>query len=117
KDYQHSFNTLQLYSHYELNIPNKDTRGLKVSGNYLLKIFNDEKELVFSRKFMVYEPLTQVDVAIRKSRDVKFIQTRQVVNFEVNSRVFIFRNPYVSVSDEFRHPKYISNVVTDSRNL
>lgn len=96
-DYQNSFNTLQLFSHYELNIPNNETRGLKVSGNYLLKVFNDEKELVFSRKFMVYESLTQVEVAIRKARDVKFLQTRQVVNFEVNSPDFIIRNPQESV--------------------
>lgn len=96
-DYQNSFNTLQLYSHYELNIPNEDTRGLKVSGNYLLKIFNEKKELVFSRKFMVYEPLARVEVAVRKSRDVRFIQTRQVINFEVNSPDFIIRSPEESV--------------------
>jgi hypothetical protein len=96
-DYQNSFNTLQLYSHYELKIPNEDTRALKVSGNYLLKIFNEKKELVFSRKFMVYEPQTRVEVAVKKSRDVKFIQTRQVVNFEVNSPDFIIRSPEESV--------------------
>ncbi|WP_029038324.1 type IX secretion system plug protein [Salinimicrobium xinjiangense] len=96
-DYRNSFNTLQLYSHYELNIPNEDTRGLKVSGNYLLKVFNEEKELVFSRKFMVYEPLSQVAVTVRKSRDVKFIQTRQVINFEVHSPDFIIRTPEESV--------------------
>lgn len=96
-DYRNSFNTLQLYSHYELNIPNEDTRGLKVSGNYLLKIFNDKKELVFSRKFMVYEPLARVEVAVRKSREVRFIQTKQIVNFEVNSPDFIIRTPEASV--------------------
>lgn len=96
-NYQNSFNTLQLFSHYELRLPNTDTQGLKVSGNYLLKIFNDEKELVFSRKFMVYEPLAQVAVNITKARDVKFIQTQQVVNFEVNSPDFIIRTPEESV--------------------
>lgn len=96
-NYQNSFNTLQLFSHYELRLPNTDTQGLKVSGNYLLKIFNDEKELVFSRKFMVYEPLAQVGVNITKARDVKFIQTQQVVNFEVNSPDFIIRTPEESV--------------------
>lgn len=96
-DYENSFNTLQLYSHYELNIPNENTRALKVTGNYLLKIFNDSKELVFSRKFIVYEPLTRVQVAVRKSREVKFIQTKQVVNFEVHSPEFIIRNPEQSV--------------------
>lgn len=96
-DYQNSFNTLLLYSHYELKIPNEDTRGLKVSGNYLLKIFNDKKELVFSKKFMVYEPLAQVEVTVRKSREVKFIQTKHVVNFEVHSPDFIIRTPEQSV--------------------
>lgn len=96
-DYQNSFNTLQLFSHYELTIPNEDARGLKVSGNYLLKVFNDNKELVFSRKFMVYEPLARVEVAVRKSREVKFIQTKQIINFEVHSPDFIIRNPEESV--------------------
>lgn len=95
--YENSFNTLQLYSHYELRIPNDNTRALKVSGNYLLKIFNEERELVFSRKFMVYEPLTRVPVTVRKSREVKFIQTKQVVNFEVDSPEFIIRTPEESV--------------------
>ncbi|MCY2688404.1 type IX secretion system plug protein [Salinimicrobium sp. TH3] len=96
-DYKNSFNTLQLYSHYELNIPNENTRGLKVSGNYLLKIFNDNKELVFSRKFIVYEPLTRVQVDVRKSREVKLIHSQQVVNFEVDSPEFIIRTPEQSV--------------------
>lgn len=96
-NYQNSFNTLQLYSHYQLNIPNEDTQRLKVSGNYMLKVFNDARELIFSRKFMVYEPLTQVAVQIKKSREVKFIHTRQVVNFSVDSPDFIIRNPEASV--------------------
>jgi len=92
-NYENSFNTLQLYSHYELRIPNDNTRSLKVSGNYLIKIFNDNKELVFSRKFIVYEPLTRVQVAVRKSSEVRNIQTKHVVNFEVDSPEFIIRNP------------------------
>lgn len=97
ENYVNSFNTLQLYSHYTLRIPNSDTQRLKVSGNYMLRIFNEARELIFSRKFMIYEPLTRVAVNIRKSREVKFIHTRQVVNFSVNSPDFIIRNPEESV--------------------
>lgn len=96
-DYRNSYNTLQLYSHYQLQIPNEDTRRLKVSGNYMLKIFNEARELIFSRKFMVYEPLAQVAVEIKKSREVKLIHTKQVVNFSVDSPDFIIRNPEESV--------------------
>lgn len=96
-NYQNSYNTLQLYSHYRLNIPNEDTQRLKVSGNYMLKVFNEARELIFSRKFIIYQPLTSVAVEIKKSRDVRFIHTKQVVNFSVNSPDFIIRNPEESV--------------------
>lgn len=96
-NYENSYNTLQLYSHYKLRIPNEDARGLKVSGNYMLSIFNEERELVFSRKFVVYEPLVQLKVELRRSRDVKFIHSRQVVNFTVNSENFIMKNPEKNV--------------------
>lgn len=97
EDYKNSYNTLQLYSHYRLEIPNEDTRGVKVSGNYMLKIFNESGELIFSRKFMVYEPLAQVQVEIKRPRDVKMIHSRQVVNFIVSSPEFVFRNPEENV--------------------
>ena len=96
-NYENSYNTLQSFSHYSLQIPNEDTRGFKVTGNYMLNIFNDSRELVFSRKFMVYEPLAQVAVEIKRSRDVKFIHTRQVVNFAVNSPNLILKNPEETV--------------------
>lgn len=96
-NYTNSYNTLQPYSHYELSIPNEDTQGLKVTGNYLLKIFNENDELVFSRKFMVYEPLARVPVEIKRSRDLKFINTRQVVNFSVESPDLLLKNPKKTV--------------------
>lgn len=96
-DYTNSYNTLQLYSHYNLEIPNEDTQRLKVTGNYMLKIWNEKKQLVFSRKFMIYEPLAQVSVVVKKSRDVKLIHSKQVVNFEVSSPDFIIRKPEESV--------------------
>lgn len=98
-NYRNSFGTLKSYTHYELHIPNKSTEGLKVSGNYLLKILNEDGEIVFSRKFIVYESLVNVGVQIKRARDLKFIDTKQVVNFSVGSDYgvgnseFIFRNP------------------------
>ncbi|WP_372920306.1 DUF5103 domain-containing protein [Salegentibacter sp.] len=97
-NYKNSYNTLQGYSHYELEFPNSDTRGLKVSGNYMLKIFNSEKEAVFSRKFMVYEPLAKVSVNIRRSRALEFISEKQVINFSVDSPDLILKNPDETVN-------------------
>ena len=96
-NYENSYNTLQPFTHYKLTIPNKDTNALKISGNYMLKIFNNNKELVFSRKFMVFQPLTQVGVTIKRSRDLNFINSKQVVNFTVNSPDLLLRNPAQTV--------------------
>ena len=92
-NYLNSYNTLQPFSHYELEIPNQDTGGFRVSGNYMLNIFNAEKELVFSRKFMVYENIAQARINLRRSRDLKYIDEKQVVNFTIESPNLILKNP------------------------
>jgi len=97
-NYNNSYNTLQGYTHYNLSIPNKDTQSFKVSGNYMLKIFNENDEMVFSRKFMVYESFANVKVAIKRSRDLKFINSRQVVNFSIDSPDLLIRNPESTVN-------------------
>ena len=92
-NYLNSYNTLQPFSHYELKIPNEDTGGFKLSGNYMIKIFNGQKELVFSRKFMVYENIARVRLNLRRSRDLNFIDEKQVVNFNIESPDLILKNP------------------------
>lgn len=96
-DFKNSFTTLQPYTHHHLKLPNKNTRRFKVSGNYLLKIFNSDEQLLFSRKFIVYEDLVDVDVTIRRTRELEFISKKQVVNFEIGREDFFFRNPEQTV--------------------
>lgn len=95
-NYINSFNTYQIYSHYRLQIPNRQTR-LKVSGNYLIKIFDDYGELVFSRKFMVMETMANVSVQIRRSRDVALINETQSVDFKIAPINVNFNNPIATV--------------------
>lgn len=95
-DYKNSLNAYQLYSNYKLQIPNSQTQ-IKVSGNYMIKIFNDYDELVFSRKFMIYEDLANVGVVIKRSRDVRFINERQSVDFKVSPIAMILNNPLENV--------------------
>ncbi len=97
KNYENSLNTYQIYSHYKLTIPNAQTKRLKLSGNYLLSIFNDDEELVFSRKFMLYEDKTTVGVSIKRSRDVQFIKEKQRVDIIIASNNIQFNNPKQTV--------------------
>jgi len=98
RHYENSFNTYQIYSHYTLRLPNERTRGLRVSGNYMVKVFNDLDELVFSRRFMVHENAANVGVSIKRSRDVNFIDEKQSVDIVINSNNIQFTNPTQTVN-------------------
>ncbi|MDH7445089.1 type IX secretion system plug protein [Aquimarina sp. 2201CG14-23] len=111
--YENSFNTLQMYSHYTLRIPNEDTKGLKVSGNYMIEIYDDNDEIVFSRKFIVYESLANVKVYTKRSRDLKFINSKQSVQFEISSPNEILKNPKRTVKTLVIQNNDIKNAITD----
>ena len=95
-NYENSFNTYQIYSHYRLQIPNPQTR-LKISGNYLIKIFDENDDLVFSRKFMIMEQQVGVGVRIKRSRNVALINEAQTVDFSIKSNNLNLNNPTETV--------------------
>lgn len=83
-NYENSFTTLQSYSHYTLNIPNENTR-LAITGNYMLEVYDDYDEIVFSRKFVVFQQKNPVSVNIKRSRDLKYVNTKQSVQFKISN--------------------------------
>ncbi len=92
RDYENSFNTLQPYTNYSVIIPNETTK-LTISGNYLISVLNDDNKVVFNRRFVVYEPKVTVGVAVFKSRDISYINTKQAVEFTVNTPNLLINNP------------------------
>ena len=111
--YENSFNTLQLYSNYKLSIPNRETRAIKKSGNYLVRIFNDDSEIVFSRKFMVLERLLSVAVEIKRARKIKNIDQQQVVQFKINSPGLLLINPKQNVKTIVFQNNNLKNAITN----
>jgi hypothetical protein len=91
-DYENSYSTLQAYSNYKLSIPNDNT-GLKVSGNYVLEIYNSYNELQFSRRFIVYLDQVSVGGVVKRSRDFKYLNEKQVVQFTINANQVKLVNP------------------------
>jgi hypothetical protein len=95
--YFNSFNTYQIYSHYKLQIPNLQTRALLKTGNYMISIYDDYGELMFSRKFMIYEDLVNVGVQVKRSRDVRVIAEKQSVDMVISTSQINFNNPLQTV--------------------
>ncbi len=97
QNYSNSYNTLQIYSHYNLSIPNQQVQSLKISGNYILNILNNDREIVLSRKFILYEDLASVPIQIKRSRTVSNIEYKHNLEFSIKSNNIIFQNPLKNV--------------------
>ena len=108
-----SFNCLQIYTHYSLPFPNSTTQ-IKISGNYMLRILNEDKEVVFSRKLMVYEDLVSVPIQIKRARTVTNLESKHNVEFTIKSNVINFQNPIKNIKTVlFQNGKFcnaISNI-------
>ena len=87
-----SFNTLQSYTHYRVQIPNTNSIITK-SGNYLLSVLNDYDELVFSRRFVLYERRAIIGVSVERSRNTKTSNTQQTIQFSINHPTLQINNP------------------------
>jgi hypothetical protein len=96
-DYSNSFNTLQSYSHYRLSFPNQFTTQLRISGNYMLRILNEDREVVFSRKFILFEDHSTVGAVVKRSRNLSNIDYKQNLEFTVLSNDIVFQTPLQNV--------------------
>ncbi|HFG0577220.1 DUF5103 domain-containing protein [Flavobacterium psychrophilum] len=96
QDYENSFNTLQIYSHYRLNFPNNYTQITK-SGNYLVSIFSSNKEIIFTKKIIIYEELVDVPMQVKRARNVTDNKYKHNLEFSIKSNSILFQNPVQNV--------------------
>lgn len=96
QQYLNSFNTLQLYSHYTLPFPNSFMR-FRVTGNYMLRILNDDREVVLSRKFVLYENRVSVPMQVKRARNVRDVEYKHNLDFAVRSQDIQFQSPLQNV--------------------
>lgn len=97
--YRFSTNTFQQYVQYEVAFPTQDM-ALTKSGNYLLIVYRnfDEEDLVLTRRFMVFEPKTDVIGDVKPATNAKDRFYRQEVDFEVDYKDYLIQNPFNDVN-------------------
>jgi hypothetical protein len=95
-DYTNSYNALQLYSHYRIQFPNRNTQ-LLVSGNYMIKIADENGDIVFSRKFIMYENIVTVPLQVKRARNIADVNYKHNLEFSVKSTTITFQSPLANV--------------------
>ena len=112
QDYTNSLTTLQLYSHYRLSFPNRFTQ-FRVSGNYIIKILNDDKEVVFAKKFILYEELVSVPMQVRRPRTLTVTNQKHNLDFAVKSATINFQSPLKNVKVLLMQNGKFDNAITN----
>lgn len=84
-NYEYSFNTVVPYTRFTLNLPNEEV-GIKLSGNYLLQVYNDQNpdSAVVSQRFAVVENKVGIAASVVNSTNPTFLYTSRQLNFTVN---------------------------------
>jgi hypothetical protein len=96
RDFENSFNTIQGYTHYRLRLPN-DNISIKISGNYIISVIDEEDEVVFTRPFIIYQPKVDVGVSAHRSRDIATINSKQNIQFVINHPNLLVNNPSLEI--------------------
>lgn len=112
-DYGNSFTTLQSFSNYRLRLPNQQVAP-RVSGNYMLEIYNTAGELQFSRRFVIFQDLVNVPASVRRSRQFASMNTMQSVQFGIKPAGIQLINPKqmvkVAILQNFHWPTARYNI-------
>ena len=84
EDFEKSFNTTQIYTHYRLRVPSKEIR-LRLSGNYRVLIYEeDEKdEPVLEARFCIYEREAGIIAQISSNTDIDFNDRHQQMTLSI----------------------------------
>ncbi len=97
-NYNFSFNTVVNYTHYEVNFPENGVEITK-SGNYIILVYqdNDEKNIVLTKQFIVFEPLAPITAQINKSSDINLIKSHQEVDFTISANSIPLNDAYTEI--------------------
>jgi len=98
QNYQPSFNTNIDYIHYSLKIPNDDIK-LKISGNYVLEVYEDfdPEKIVIQQRFMIIDTKVEITGEVKHPISIDKRESHQEVDFSILHPNFTIDNPQMDL--------------------
>ena len=94
-EFDYSVNTIQPYISYRASVPKP-----YLSGNYVLAIFRraNPSDLLFTRRFIVYETTASIDHLVRVSTTISKREENQQIEFSLNYGNLLVNSPTQDIS-------------------
>lgn len=86
EDFDKSFNTTQLYTHYTLSLPNENVR-LRLSGNYRVSIYDDDDRddgPVATAEFCLVDQKMNISAEVSGNTDIDFNDSHQQLSMVIS---------------------------------
>ena len=118
ENFEYSFKAKSIYTHYWVNVPNRDMTFTK-SGNYLLKVYEDEsdKRLAITRRFIVVDDQVEVEAKMSRPAKVSNNMTHQEIDFKVIHKNFEINNPRQELTAVVIQNSQWNTAITDLKPL
>lgn len=118
RKWEFSNSTLTMFTHYWLQIPNKDTK-IKISGNYLLLIYDrgHQDKPVFTRRFLVTEQKVSVLAQFVRPTNVTDLQFKQQFGLKIDLRDYPVQNPMRDIHMSIVQNGDWSNALVDTKPM
>ena len=94
EDYEKSFNTTQIYTHYRLRLPSREIR-LRLSGNYRVLIYEEDEEdtPVLEARFCIYEREAGIVAQLSSNTDIDFNDRHHQMTLSIGFGALQVYNP------------------------
>lgn len=113
-NFSFSYNTLQKYTHYSILFPT-DNMKITKSGNYIVYVYldNNKKDLILSRRFMIFENKVTVAANVRQSIGGDNQYKKQQVDFSIINSSYDITNSHVDLKVVLTQNNRWDNAVYD----
>lgn len=92
RNYENSSFTIMQYTNYKFTIPNRDLQWT-ISGNYLLVVYDENRDIIITRRFMVSENSLKVNAYVDRAKDVSKYHSHHSIKAELDIKDYYVVDP------------------------